>query len=142
MSMPLLSNSTAGESVDSKTRWCWIGPQRSTYLDELIEVLAAHRPDQSIVEIQWVDVNSRLKRRKLLGASRADVFVWWIPESGIGDLVCDIAVVRSLHPACRQIAAGIVSPAELTFLTEAGIAFCVEQPHHWSPFVADRSRAF
>lgn len=115
-------------------QWCWIGERDSEYLDSLTQQLADLRPelgDASSIDLSLIDARSPAKLHKILAKTRADVFVWAVPTSGISEVLGEIDACRRRHRHSRQIAAGIASPTERLSLFEAGCCWHVEQPHHW-----------
>ena len=115
-------------------RWCWIGNHDSAYLDKLTNELADLRPrlgENSTIEVSLIHVESSAKLHKIIAKTRADFFVWSIPEEGIADRLMEVNACRQLHWNSRHIAAGIASPSERRLMMEAGCCWHVEQPHQW-----------
>lgn len=125
--------------VSVRQRWCWIGERDSVYLDQLTEGLADLRPlmgENFTVEVSLICVESTTKLHKVLAKTRADFFVWSVPQSGIADRVIEIDACRRIHWHSRQIVAGLASPSERLLMMEAGCCWHVEQPHQWQNCLA------
>lgn len=125
--------------VSVSQRWCWIGERDSAYLHQLTDGLAEIRPRMgadATIEVSVVCVESTAKLLKVIAKTRADFFVWSVPESGIAERLLEIDTCRRLHWHSRHIAAGLASPSERQSLMEAGCCWNVEQPHQWASCLA------
>lgn len=122
-----------------KQRWCWIGASDSVYLDHMTDELANLRPligEDASIEVSLICVESTIKLQKVLAKSRADFFVWSVPQEGIADRLIEIDACRRHHWHSRHIAVGLASPSERQLMMEAGCCWHVEQPHQWQGCLA------
>lgn len=129
----------------NRSRWCWIGNERSAYLDALVAWLEATRAeseDDDEIQVQLVSVASIRKVRKVLSKTNADVFVWEIDTDGIAGVLDELAWAKRQHASNRHrfLTAGLVSPAERVCLLEAGAELCIETPNDWRSLAKHRLR--